>query len=133
MTTSLHPAAALPALLLLLFVASGCAYPELTAADEVLGPRPISESGSGAFEASLTPFGDGLAVMWHDNRDGNDEIYARFIDADGLPRGIENRLTENDEASYARSTILVRITIRQDVSNYIVQKINHNPMAWIIG
>ena len=39
------------------------------------GPQPISDSDSGAFEASLAPLENSLAVAWQDNRHGNAEIY----------------------------------------------------------
>ena len=60
----------------------------------------VSESGFGAFEAALTPLGDGFAAAWYDNRDGNDEIYFRLLDSNGRPSGPEHRVTENDALSY---------------------------------
>ena len=36
--------------------------------------RRVSEGGRGAYEASLTRIGDGFAVAWYDDRDGNAEI-----------------------------------------------------------
>ena len=65
------------------------------------GPRPISDSGSGAFEASLSPLEGGLAVAWQDTRDGNAEIYFRVVEATGRPSGPAHRLTDDDVASYA--------------------------------
>ena len=62
--------------------------------------RYISQSGAGAFEASLAARGDGLAVAWHDQRDGNAEIYLRLLSRDGEPAGPERRLTTDPEASY---------------------------------
>ena len=43
--------------------------------------RQVSESGRGAYEASLTPFRDGFAAAWYDTRDGNPELLKRV----GLP------------------------------------------------
>ena len=65
------------------------------------GPQPISDSGSGAFEASLAPLEDSLAVAWQDNRHGNAEIYFRAVQATGRPSGPAHRLTHDDVASYA--------------------------------
>ncbi len=60
----------------------------------------VSQSGAGAFEASLTPFRGGFAVAWHDTRDGDSEIYFRLVDADGQPQGPEQRVTENANLAY---------------------------------
>lgn len=62
---------------------------------------PISDSGRGAYEASLAKLDDGFVVSWYDTRDGNPEIYARVLDADGRPRGPEWRLTSGPHQSYA--------------------------------
>jgi len=77
------PAAALAALL-------GC------------GPRPqqISDSGSGAYEVSISTWPDGLVVAWYDTRDGNAEVYVRLLDAAGQPTGDERRLTQTATESY---------------------------------
>jgi hypothetical protein len=66
-------------------------------------PAQISNSPEGAYEAALTPFGGGFAVAWYDTRDGNGEIYARLLDADGRPAGPERRLTNGPEESYEAS------------------------------
>ena len=60
----------------------------------------ISESPSGAHEASLTPLGDGFAVAWYDTRDGHPEIYVRTLDGTGRPSGPERRLTQGASAAY---------------------------------
>jgi len=64
------------------------------------GPRQISRSGYGAFETSLATWENGLAVAWYDMRDGNAEIYARFLDAAGGDLDTEWRLTTTAEQSY---------------------------------
>ena len=64
------------------------------------GPPSISTGGHGAYEASLIPIGDGFAVAWYDDRDGNAEIYFRLLDADGRPAGPERRVTNDPEQSY---------------------------------
>lgn len=64
------------------------------------GPSQVSQSGAGAFEASVTPLHEGLGVAWYDTRDGNAEIYIRLLGADGRIRGPEHRLTNDPEASY---------------------------------
>src|SRR5262245_10015284 len=66
------------------------------------GPIQVSNSTSG-FETALTPFADGFAVAWYDQRDGNAEIYMRLLDAAGQPAGPERRLTNSSEDSYEAS------------------------------
>lgn len=66
-------------------------------------PIQVSNSRSGAFETALTPFDDGFAVAWYDERDGNAEIYMRLLDAEGQPAGPERRLTSSSEESYEAS------------------------------
>ena len=63
-------------------------------------PQQVSESGQGAYEASLTPIGNGYAVAWHDIRDGQSEIYLRQLDGSGEPAGPERRLTNDPALSY---------------------------------
>jgi hypothetical protein len=63
----------------------------------------VSRSGAGAYEAALAPHGDGFAVAWHDQRDGNAEIYLRLLDGAGQPSGPERRLTHTAAASYEPS------------------------------
>jgi hypothetical protein len=63
------------------------------------GGTQISQSGKGAFDASVIPTGDGFAVAWHDTRDGNQEIYLRLLNAMGEPVGQEHRLTSSPERS----------------------------------
>jgi hypothetical protein len=69
--------------------------------------RYVSESGSGAFEASLAARGDGFAVAWYDQRDGNPELYMRLLARDGRPAGPERRLTRDPEASYEPDVVPV--------------------------
>ena len=65
------------------------------------GPRPqqISDSGFGAYEASVSTWPDGLVVAWYDTRDGNAEVYVRLLDAAGLDRAFlhEHRGQSVDE------------------------------------
>ena len=63
-------------------------------------PHPITQSGRGAYEASLTPFRDGFATAWYDTRDGHPEIYARLLDKQGAPLGPERRLTNGTNRAY---------------------------------
>jgi hypothetical protein len=60
----------------------------------------VSHSGRGAYEASLTPSGDGFAVAWYDTRHGHAEIYMRVLDATGRPAGPERRLTNGTGSAY---------------------------------
>ena len=64
------------------------------------GPYPVSLSGSGAYEASLATLDDGVAIAWHDMRDGNPEVYVRLLTPRGQPRTEEHRLTTDAERSY---------------------------------
>lgn len=64
------------------------------------GGTQISQSGAGAFEASLATTSDGFAVAWYDTRDGNADIYFRLLDAEGQPVGPERRLTSDPQLSY---------------------------------
>ena len=66
------------------------------------GPRyiEISDGVGGAYEVSLTPFGDGWAVAWHDTREGHPEIYTRLLDVNGHPAGPTRRLTDTPSFSY---------------------------------
>ena len=63
-------------------------------------PRQISDSGFGAYEVSLAPWEDGLAIGWYDTRDGNSEIYVRMLDADKRVKGAELRMTYTAAESY---------------------------------
>ena len=72
----------------------------LAACDGPVLPRQISESGSGAYEASLAALDDGYVVAWHDYRDGNAEVYVRRLDLTGRPMGGEQRLTRSPALSF---------------------------------
>lgn len=63
-------------------------------------PGQLSNSGVGAYEASLAVWSDKLAVAWYDMRDGNAELYARALGPDGRPAGPELRLTTTAAQSY---------------------------------
>jgi hypothetical protein len=75
---------------LLLLLSCGCGE----------APRVISSSGTGAYEAALATFNDAVAVAWYDTRHGNADIFARFLDGDGLFAGDELRLTTGPDDSY---------------------------------
>lgn len=60
----------------------------------------VSNSGFGAFEPALATRGDTLAVVWNDNRGGNDEIYLRMLDGRAQPLTGELRLTNTPALSY---------------------------------
>jgi len=65
------------------------------------GPVQVSQSGRGAFEASLAVLSSGrTAVSWYDTRHGNGEIYARLLDDRGQPQGPEIRLTDDPVESF---------------------------------
>ena len=83
-------------------VVIACAVTAVTCS---LSPRPtqVSNSRKGAYEAALTPFGQGFAVAWYDTRDGQGEIYVRMLDVNGQPSGPERRLTNGPEDSYEAS------------------------------
>ncbi len=68
--------------------------------------QQVSDSGLGAYEASLTVVAGRAAVAWYDNRDGNAEIYARAVDDSGRGVGRERRLTNDPEASYEADIVV---------------------------
>ena len=78
-------------LILVLLFCAACGGPS--------GGTQISQSGRGAYDASLTPTSDGFAVAWYDTRDGNPEIYLRRLNAMGEPAGQEHRLTSSPARS----------------------------------
>ena len=64
-------------------------------------PQQVSSSGYGAYEVSLASWGESaLALVWYDTRDGNAEIYARFIEGTGRPIGVDYRLTHTSDESF---------------------------------
>ncbi|MFP6828047.1 MAG: hypothetical protein VCC36_03215, partial [Gammaproteobacteria bacterium] len=71
------------------------------------GPRQLSSSGAGAYEASLTIGAGRSAVAWYDTRGGNAEIYAREIDKNGRGVGPEHRLTSGSADSYEADIVSV--------------------------
>lgn len=64
------------------------------------GPQQITQSGRGAYEASLTATRNGFAIAWYDTRDGHPEIYLRLVDERGEPAGPERRLTNQADRAY---------------------------------
>lgn len=70
-------------------------------------PRQISQSGRGAYEASLVPMADGFAAAWYDTRHGLPEIYARRIDRQGRPSGPERGLTNGTDRAYEPAIAVV--------------------------
>ncbi len=85
--------------LVALALAVGCTRAE-ELATETQPIQQVSQSGAGAYEATLATLPDGFAAAWYDTRDGNAEIYLRFLDRSGRPLGSELRLTDNPELSY---------------------------------
>lgn len=67
----------------------------------------LSSSGAGAYEASLTSQPGRSVVAWYDTRDGNAEIYAREVDAQGRGVGVEHRLTNDLVDSYEADIVSV--------------------------
>jgi hypothetical protein len=65
----------------------------------------VSHSGFGAFEPALATLDDSLAIVWNDNRGGNDEIYLRLLDGELRPLSAELRLTESPALSYEASVV----------------------------
>jgi len=63
-------------------------------------PRQISDSGFGAYEVSLAPWDEGLAISWYDTRNGNAEIYVRMLDGEKRVKGGELRMTYTAAHSY---------------------------------
>lgn len=63
-------------------------------------PKQVSDSGFGAYEVSLAPREDGLAIAWYDTRDGNAEVYVRMLDSDNGIKGGELRMTYTAAQSY---------------------------------
>lgn len=82
---------------------TACAASLLLAACNAGGLQQVSQSHSGAFEVSLAPVGERMAVAWYDTRDGNAEIYLRLVDTTGMPDSPEYRLTDSPEQSYEAS------------------------------
>jgi hypothetical protein len=71
------------------------------------GPRQLSSSGAGAYEASLTVRPGRSAVAWYDTRGGNAEIYAREVDQNGRGVGPEHRLTTGSADSYEADIVSI--------------------------
>ena len=72
--------------------------------EQIIEPIPelwqVSNSGKGAFEASVAVSDEGTAVAWYDDRDGNAEIYLSVYDTEFNPVAEERRLTYSLEQSY---------------------------------
>src|SRR4029077_20551761 len=73
--------------------------------------RQISQSGRGAFEASLTAIGNQLVTAWYDTRDGHPEIYIRVLDERGRPAGVEHRVTHGTDFAYEPDIAALRGTV----------------------
>lgn len=77
--------------------------------NQVVDPFPklwqVSHSGKGAFEASVAVSGEGSAVAWYDDRDGNSEIYLSLYDTAFNPITEEKRLTYSHEQSYEADVV----------------------------
>lgn len=67
----------------------------------------ISNSGFGAFEASLAIQGDKIGVAWYDKRNGAAEIYFRLLDQNLKPVSKELRLTQNNAESYEADLVFI--------------------------
>lgn len=63
-------------------------------------PHQISQSGRGAYEASLAVSGRQRAAAWYDTRDGHAEIYLRLLDSNGRAAGPERRITNGSDFAY---------------------------------
>lgn len=70
--------------------------------------RQISQSGKGAYEASLTSIGNQLIASWYDTRDGHPEIYMRVLDEHGRPAGAEHRVTHGTDLAYEPDVAALR-------------------------
>jgi hypothetical protein len=67
-------------------------------------PSQVSDSGYGAYEVSLATWqGSAIAIVWYDTRDGNAELYLRFIERAGRPLGEDRRLTRTPDESFEPS------------------------------
>jgi hypothetical protein len=67
-------------------------------------PSQVSDSGYGAYEVSLATWEDSaIAIVWYDTRDGNAELYLRFIERAGRPLGEDHRLTRTPDQSFEPS------------------------------
>lgn len=64
------------------------------------GAQQVTQSGRGAYEASLTATREGFAIAWYVTRDGHPEIYLRLLDRRGGPAGPERRLTNQADRAY---------------------------------
>jgi hypothetical protein len=71
-----------------------------TLACESRSVHQVTATPAAAYEPSLATFSDGIAVAWYDTRDGHAAIYQRAVNADGTPKGPEQRLTAGDDGAY---------------------------------
>jgi len=60
----------------------------------------VTPADGTAYEPSVAVFRDGVAVAWYDTRHGHGELYEQALDADGIPRGSEVRLTTGTPDAY---------------------------------
>ena len=94
------------------------------------GPQQVSQSGKGAYEASLQTIERGFVVAWHDYRDGNAEIYARVLGVEGRAAGPEVRLTHSPALSFEAD-----VAVAGDGTDLIAawyEHPRHEPLeAWI--
>jgi hypothetical protein len=63
----------------------------------------VTPAWSGAFEPDLVVNDDRVAVVWHDNRNGIDQLYARLYDTHLRPIGNELPLTDSSLSAYEAS------------------------------
>lgn len=63
-------------------------------ADHAGSSLRLSEAAGGSGYPSLAWNGDGYGVAWHDDRDGNYEIYFTLVDRYGVATGSERRITD---------------------------------------
>ncbi|MFN2501735.1 MAG: exo-alpha-sialidase [Pyrinomonadaceae bacterium] len=55
----------------------------------------LTNNAAGSFSTSITASGSVVHVVWHDNRDGNDEIYYKRSIDEGVSWETDTRLTNN--------------------------------------
>jgi hypothetical protein len=63
-------------------------------------PQSISPAGAPAYEVSLAPHGQGLAMAWHGGNLAHSAIFLRFIDAAGKPDGTSLQISDGRQDAY---------------------------------